>query len=80
MDHKREHRLPPLARAMGVGRQQQQQRCLGFHRIQVGILHKAEMQGKPYLLHVQRCVVQLQCTIFNKLSGAEFFAVITGAN
>ena len=23
MDHKREHRTPPLARAMGVGRQQQ---------------------------------------------------------
>ena len=24
MDHKREHRTPPLARVMGVGRQQQQ--------------------------------------------------------
>ena len=24
MDHKREHRTPPLARAMGVGRQQQE--------------------------------------------------------
>ena len=25
MDHKREHRTPPLTRVMGVGRQQQQQ-------------------------------------------------------
>ena len=25
MDHKREHRPPPVARVMGVGRQQQQQ-------------------------------------------------------
>ena len=25
MDHKREHRTPPLARVMGVGRQQQQE-------------------------------------------------------
>ena len=34
MDHKREHRTPPLARVMGVGRQQQYIGCdakLGHH-------------------------------------------------
>ena len=28
MDHKREHRAPPLARIMGVGRQQQPTSCI----------------------------------------------------
>ena len=40
MDHKREHRTPPLARVMGVGRQQQVIIVLHWLKIKEWIVYK----------------------------------------
>ena len=50
MDHKREHRTPPLARVMGVGRQQQQD-PLTVTKLEFFISVAKQLQ--PFLLKFQ---------------------------
>ena len=60
MDHKREHRTPPLARVMGVGRQQQHGICTAKPTFDmIGPLHVDVFNQSKYMLNGETMKVRM---------------------